>query len=56
MDENKGLFKGFSRVEELTMEPRLMCAVLAEQLARTNLALSAVSAELKQMKDEKNKE
>jgi hypothetical protein len=55
MDENKGLFKGFSRVEELTMDPRLMCAVLAEQLARTNLALSAMSAELKQMK-EKNKE
>ena len=56
MDENKGLFKGFTRIEELTMDPRLMCAVLAEQLARTNVALIALSAELKQMKDEKNKE
>jgi hypothetical protein len=54
---DKGLFKGFSRVEELTMDPRLMCAVLAEQLARTNVALMAISEELKQVKENKeNKE
>lgn len=43
------LFKGFTQVETLTMEPRLMCAILSEQLAKTNEAGEAMAEQLKQL-------
>lgn len=52
----KGLFKGFSQLELLTMEPRLMCAVLAEQLSRTNQVVLTQAEEIKQLKEKQNKE
>lgn len=43
------LFKGFTQAEVLTYEPRLMCAILAEQLAKTNEAGEAMAEHIKQL-------
>lgn len=48
-----GMFKGFNQVQLLTMEPRLMCAILSEQLTLTNIALEAMSEEIKALRAEK---
>jgi hypothetical protein len=58
-NREKGLFKGFSRVEELTMDTRLMCAILAEQLAKAGVAIETMSEEIKDLRskiNEQNKE
>ena len=34
-----GMFKGIKQGDLLVMKPRLMCAILSEQLALTNTAL-----------------
>jgi hypothetical protein len=58
-NREKGLFKGFSRVEELTMDTRLMCAILAEQLSKAGVAIETMSEEIKILRskiNEQNKE
>ena len=51
--QQQGLFKGFNQVELLTMEPRLMCAILSEQLAKAGIAIEALSVEVKALRDVK---
>jgi polyhydroxyalkanoate synthesis regulator phasin len=44
------MFKGISQGDLLTAKPRLMCAILSEQLALTNTALEAMSEEIKMLR------
>lgn len=44
------MFKGFKQMDLITTNPLLLIAILAEELARTNTALEAVSEELKNLK------
>ena len=53
------LFKGFNQIDLLKEEPRVLIAVLAEQLAITNKALEAGNEEIRQLRSKlnsKNKE
>ena len=45
------MFKGFSQVDIIKENPRLLIAVLAEQLALTNKAIAAQAEEIKQLRD-----
>lgn len=45
------LFKGFNQIDLLKEEPRVLCAILAEQLALTNKALATQAEELRQLRD-----
>lgn len=45
------MFKGIPMVDLLREEPRVLCAVLSAELARTNEALAAVSEELKEVRN-----
>jgi hypothetical protein len=45
------LFKGFNQIDLLKEEPRVLIAVLAEQLAITNKALEAGNEEIKQLRN-----
>ena len=44
------LFKGFNQIDLLKEEPRVLIAVLAEQLALTNKAMEAQNEEIKQLR------
>ena len=53
------MFKGFTTIDLLKEEPRVLIAVLAEQLAITNKALEAGNEEIRQLRSKlnsKNKE
>ena len=53
------LFNGFNQIDLLKEEPRVLIAVLAEQLAITNKALEAGNEEIRQLRSKlnsKNKE
>lgn len=61
MMQDKGMFKGFDVMALLTMEPRVMCAILAEQLAKAGVAIETMSEEIKDLRNkidklEQNKE
>jgi hypothetical protein len=59
MEREKGLFKGFTRINELTMDTRLMCAVLGDELAKACMAIETMSEEIKDLRskiNEQNKE
>jgi hypothetical protein len=61
MERGKGLFKGFNRINELTMDTRLMCAILGEELAKAGMAIETMSEEIKDLRNkidklEQNKE
>lgn len=43
-----GLFNGFTTMDLLANEPRVLAAVLSQELARTNQAVEALSEEIKQ--------
>ena len=45
------LFKGFNEIDLLREEPRVLCAVLGEQLKLTNAAIEAQAEELKQLRE-----
>ena len=49
----KGLFKGFDQLTLLTVEPRLMCAILADQLAKACVAIETLSEEVMNLRDAK---
>ena len=49
----KGLFKGFSTIELLTLDPRVMCAILSENLVKANLVIMTQAEEIKQLKEAK---
>ena len=44
------LFKGFTQIDLLERDPRVLCAILAEQLTLTNKALEAQNEEIKQLR------
>ena len=44
------MFEGFSKEELISTYPTLLIAILSEELARTNMALLALSEQLKQEK------
>ena len=48
------LFKGFNQIDLLKEEPRVLIAVLAEQLAITNKALEAGNEEIRQLRSKLN--
>ena len=51
------MFKGFTTIDLLKEEPRVLIAVLAEQLALANKAIATQAEEIKQLRDKvENKE
>jgi hypothetical protein len=54
MEKGKGLFKGFPRIDELTMDTRLMCAILGEELAKAGVAIETMSEEIKDLRSKIN--
>lgn len=44
------MFKGFTQEQLISTYPTLLIAILSEELARTNMALLALSEQLKQQK------
>ena len=50
------MFKGFSKEELISTYPTLLIAILSEELARTNMALLALSEQLKQQTKADSKE
>ena len=51
------MFKGFSQGDIIKENPRLLIAVLAEQLALANKAIATQAEEIKQLRDKvENKE
>ena len=45
------MFKGFSQVDIIKENPRLLIAVLAEQLVLANKAIATQAEEIKQLRD-----
>ena len=51
------MFKGFTTIDLLKEEPRVLIAVLAEQLALTDKAIATQAEEIKQLRNKvENKE
>ncbi len=51
------MFKGFTTIDLLKEEPRVLIAVLAEQLMLANKAIATQAEEIKQLRDKvENKE
>ena len=50
------MFKGFTQEQLISTYPNLLIAILSEELAKTNMALLALSEQLKQQKKADSKE
>lgn len=48
----KGLFKGFTKENLLTLKPKILIDILATNLAITNTAFEAMNEEMGQMRKE----